>query len=41
MRPVRRVDGDGILWLAGESCLSGKDGVGMESVGRRRGDAQA
>ena len=38
---VRRRDGDGIPWLAGEHRLAGKDGIGIESVGRRRGDAQA
>ncbi len=41
MRPLRRGDGDGIRWLAGERRLSGKDGIDIESVGRRRGDAQA
>ena len=41
VRPVRRRDGNGIPWLAGESRLAGKDGIGIESVGRRRGDAQA
>ena len=32
---VRRRDGDGIAWLAG-GRLAGKDGVGIESVGRDR-----
>jgi hypothetical protein len=41
VRQVRRRDGDGIPWLAGERRLAGKDGIGIESVGRRRGDAQA
>ena len=33
MRQVRRRDGDGIAWLAGERRLAGKDGVGVKSVG--------
>jgi len=41
MLPVRRGDGDGIPWLAGERRWSSKDGIDIESVGRRRGDAQA
>ena len=41
MRQVLRRDGDGIPMRAGERRLAGKDGIGIESVGRRRGDAQA
>jgi hypothetical protein len=40
MRQVRRRDGDGIAWLADERRLARKDGVGVKSVGRRRGDAR-
>ena len=40
VRRVRRRDGDGIARLAGERRLAGKDGIGIESVGPRRGDAQ-
>ncbi len=40
VRQVRRRDGDGIPWLAGERRLAGKDSIGIESVKRRRGDAQ-
>jgi hypothetical protein len=40
VRQVRRRDGDGIPWLAGERRLAGKDSIGIESVGRRRGDGR-
>ena len=40
VRQVRRRDGDGIPGLAGERRLAGKDGIGIESVERRRGDAR-
>ena len=37
VRQVRRRDGDGIPWLAGERRLAGRDAIGIESVERRRG----
>lgn len=40
MRRVGRRYGDGISWLAGKRTLVGKDGIGMESVGRCCGDAR-
>jgi hypothetical protein len=38
VRKVRRRDRDGIPRLAGERRLPGEDGIGIESVGRRRRD---
>jgi len=40
VRQVRRRDGDGISWQTGERRLSGKDGIGIKSVGRRRRDSR-
>ncbi len=40
VRQVRRRDGDGIPRLAGERRLSGKDGIGVEGIGRCRRDAR-
>ncbi len=40
MRQVRRRDRDGVAWVAGKRRLAGKDGIGIESVGRRRGDGR-
>jgi hypothetical protein len=38
--PVSRGDREGIPWLAGKRRLAGEDGIGIECVGRRRGDAR-
>ncbi len=40
VRHVRRCDRDGIPWHTGERRLTGKDGIGVEGVGRRRRDAR-
>ena len=39
VRQNPRRDADGIPWLAGERRLAGKNGSGIMSFGRRRGDA--
>ncbi len=40
VRQVSRGDRDGIPWQAGKRRWAGKDGIGIECVGRCRGDAQ-
>ena len=40
MCQVRRLNCDSIAGLAGEGRVAGKDGIGIESVGRRRADAR-
>ena len=40
MRQVRRRDDNRITWLAGERCLTGENGVGIERIRRRRGNAR-